>query len=429
MDDFQRAPRSRPAFRAGRERGFAQREPAARRAVGPPAGSETWRAPWVQMKYVSFHPCIYPAMILGASPDTAPGGLVNVYDKDGQPFGTGHFNPRARVPLRMLHQGAEPVGEEFFVELLGRALALRLDVHKLPESGDTFRVVNSDGDGLGGLVVDKFADVLVAEPHSLGMFLRLRQWLPMFHERLGTKRTVVAVDPDIARIEGIRAADLPGDEVRAVRVTEHGVKFEVNFAAGHKTGFFCDQRENRRRFAALANGARVLDLCCYTGGFAIAAALAGAKETVGVDLDEKSIAQARRNANLNQLSAARSTWTHCDAFSYARQMQRNGEQFDAVVVDPPKFLTSRETADEDRWRYDDLNALAMSITRPGGVFATCSCSGLLSAEEFEAIVCRAAHRLSRRLQIFDRTGAGVDHPMMSNCPEGRYLKVIWGRVW
>jgi 23S rRNA (cytosine1962-C5)-methyltransferase len=381
----------------------------------------------VQLKYYSFHPCIYPAMIRAASPDAAPGRVVFVYDRDGQPFGQGLYNPKARVPLRVFVHGAEPVGEDYFVQLMDRALDLRLHHLRLPEVTDAFRVIHSDGDGLSGLVVDRFGDVLSIELHSLGMFQRLPGWLPHLHQRLGTRRTVVEVDDHIARIEGIRDADKLSDEVRSVRIREHGVRYEVNFAEGHKTGFFCDQRENRRRFAGFVKGARVLDLCCYTGGFALAAkVLGGAEDVTGVDLDEKAIAQARRNANLNQV---RVEWVHVDAFSFARQMQTNTRLWDAVVADPPKLIHSRDDAQEGWRRYEDLNGLALYLVKPGGLFVTCSCSGLLSAEEFEQIVIRAAHRVQRRLQIFDRTGAGPDHPMMSNCPESRYLKVIWARVF
>ena len=208
------------------------------------------------------------------------------------------------------------------------------------------------------------------------------------------------------------------------------MKFEVDFAEGHKTGFFCDQRDNRRRFGQLAKDARVLDLCSYTGGFSINAALGGAAEVTGVDLDETAIAQARRNANLNQLSTSNVKWVHTDAFAYARQMQKNGQQWDAVVLDPPKLIMTREPAGaaEGHRKYEDLNQLAISLVKPGGLFVTCSCSGLLSLEDFEGHAIKAAHRLHRRLQLFDRTGAGVDHPVYSNCLESRYLKVLWTRV-
>jgi len=302
-----------------------------------------------------------------------------------------------------------------------------LDCLRLLEVTDAFRAIHSDGDGLSGLVVDRLGDLLSVEVHSLGMFQRLPGWLPHLHERLGTRRAVVEVDERVARLEGIRGAGKLSADVRTVRIREHGVRYEVNIEEGHKTGFFCDQRENRRRFASLVKGARVLDLCCYTGGFALAAKVLGGAETVtGVDLDEKAIAQALRNANLNQV---RIDWIHVDAFSYARQMQTNTQLWDAVVVDPPKLILSRDDDIEGRRKYEDLNGLALSILKPGGLFVTCSCSGLLSAEDFEQIVIRAAHRVERRLQFLDRTGAGPDHPVMSNCPESRYLKVLWTRAY
>jgi 23S rRNA (cytosine1962-C5)-methyltransferase len=274
--------------------------------------------------------------------------------------------------------------------------------------------------------VDRFDDVLSIELHSLGMAQRLPQWLSALHARLGTRKAVVAVEDRIARMEGILKPTLPADTVRSVKIREHGIRYEVNLELGHKTGFFCDQRDNRRRLATFTRGARVLDLCCYTGGFALAAKLlGGADDVTGVDLDETAIAQAQRNANLNQ---ARVAWVHCDAFSYARQMQRNAAQWDVVVLDPPKLVLGRDDADEGVRKYEDLNQLAVRLVKPGGFFVTCSCSGLLSAEDFERIVSKSAHRAARPLQILDRTGAGSDHPVMSYAPDGRYLKVLWTRV-
>lgn len=397
------------------------------RSAPAPAGSETWRKPWVQMKYFSYHPTVYPAMIRAASADAQPGQLVTVYDKEGQPFGHGFYNPPARVPLRMIHHGPDAITEDYLEELIGRAIDLRLNVLKLPATTDAFRVIHSDGDSLSGLVVDKFGDTLSIEVHSLGIYQRLPRWLPVLRERLGVKRIVVEVDPQIAFIEKIQVNASLSEAVRTVRIREHDVRYEVNFAEGHKTGFFCDQRENRLRFSQLVAGARVLDLCCYTGGFAVTAAtLGGAADVTGVDLDEKAIEQAKRNANMNQ---AKVKWVHADAFAYARQMQQNAEQWDAVILDPPKFVLDREEYDDGRHKYEDLNQLAISLVKPGGLFATCSCSGLVNLDDFERMVIKGAHRQHRKLQFLDQTGPGADHPVMSNCPESRYLKVIWARVW
>lgn len=387
----------------------------------------------MQLRTYSFAPTLYPAMIKGASPDAKPGDLVTVYDRDGRRFGTGLYNPRARVPLRVIQHGEAPFTEEDFLGLLDRAVALRLKTLRLAEVSDAFRVVHSDGDRLSGLVVDRYADVLSVSVHSLGVWQRLPRWLPHLHTRLGTRHAVVEVDDFVARLEGIpgsRPGQTPaagGKTVPTVKIVESGVRFEVDFAAGHKTGFFCDQRENRRRFARwVTPETRVLDLCCYTGGFALAAAVTGrAVDVTGVDLDEQAVRQARRNANLNQ---ARITWVHCDAYSYARQMQRNGHLWDVVVVDPPKLVDRRDDFREGQQQYEDLNGLALRLLKPDGLLVTCSCSGLVSAEDFEQFVIRAGQRVGRQLQFLDRTGAGPDHPVMSNCPESRYLKVLWARV-
>ncbi len=395
---------------------------------GPALGVTARRSPWVQLKYFSATPTFYPAMIKAASPDARAGDLVQVYDKDGQPFGAGLYNPRARVPLRLLHRGAEPFGEDDLRGLLDRAVELRLRLLRLPEATDAFRVVSSDGDGLSGLIVDKYAEVLSVSAHSLGVWQRLPVWLPHLHQRLGTRREVVAVDEHVAQMERIPTKAAPATRQPPVKIQEHGIRFEVDFASGHKTGFFCDQRENRWRLSRLVGReSRVLDLCTYSGGFALAAAVAGgAAEVTGVDLDERAISQARRNANLN---LARVDWVHCDAYSYARQMQRNGRLWDVVVVDPPKLVESRDAFAEGQQRYEDLNGLAMRLLVPGGLLVTCSCSGLVSTEDFDGFVIRASRRVERHLQFLDRTGAGPDHPVMANCPDSRYLKVLWARVF
>ncbi len=395
----------------------------------PQADTTHWKTPWVWLKYHSQQPVVYPAMIRDASAGAKPGDWVHVYDKSGSPSGNGLWHPRAKVPLRLFHWGESFVEESVLGDLLDRAMDHRIDFLRLPEVSDAFRVVHSDADGLSGLVVDKFADVLSIQVHSLGIAQRLASWIPRMHARLGTQRVVFEVDDTVARNEGISPTTVKSDPVRAVKIQEHGIRYEVDFKEGHKTGFFCDQRDNRLKLSRYTRGKRVLDLCCYSGGFSISAMLLGeAAEATGVDLDEAAIAMSKRNANLNQV---RVSWVDCDAFSYARQMRDNGEQWDVVILDPPKFIHSRDDEDaaEGRQRYEDLNGLGMVMTRPGGLLVTCSCSGMISAEEFEDIVIRMSIRTRRRLQIIDRTGPGEDHPVMSNCPESRYLKVIWARVW
>ncbi len=381
--------------------------------------------PTVQLKYQTFHPSIWPKMIGEVSRDASPGDLVRVLGKAGTPFGWGLWNPKARMPLRMVSHSEGDLDEEFFERAIRRAAQFRREILKLDEGTESYRAIHGDADFLPGIVADKFADVLSVEITSLAAWQRLPRWLPLLHEELATRRVVVRVDAELARIEAIpRSGGVESDAVRTVKIRENGIRYEVDFREGHKTGFFCDQRDNRSRFAALAAGRTVLDLCCYTGGFGISAALAGAGEVIGVDLDETAVAMAKRNANLNN---AKVKFTHADAFTWARTMIENGRTWDVVIADPPKFIHGRDD-ETGTAKYADLNKLALQLVAPEGIFVTCSCSGQLGAGEFERIVVGSAHRRDKRLQIFDRTGAGPDHPTLSNYPESRYLKVLWSRV-
>ncbi|MDF9826421.1 23S rRNA (cytosine1962-C5)-methyltransferase [Ereboglobus sp. PH5-10] len=404
-------------------------------AQPPPPPREERRRPWAQLKYFTFQPAIFPRLLGPVSPDAKPGDLVTVYDKAGYPLGAGLYNPRAKIVLRVVAHGSDAAGgdagEAYFEQAIRRAVELRRDLFKLDETTDAYRLINSDGDGLSGLTIDRYADTLFCDVYSFGIAQRLPRWLPLLHELAGTKFARVHVDHDIGSLEGIKPSvfnETNAAAPRRVKIRENGIRHEVDFAEGHKTGFFCDQRENRRALARFTKGARVLDLCSYTGGFSLSAKITGgADDVTAVDLDEAAITQAKRNANLNQ---ARIKFVHADAFAYARQMQTNGEKWDVVVLDPPKFIFTRDESGnwEGRQKYEDLNQLAISLVKPGGIFVTCSCSGLLSLEDFEQHVIKAAHRLGRRLQFFDRAGPGPDHPVYSNCLDSRYLKVLWSRV-
>jgi 23S rRNA (cytosine1962-C5)-methyltransferase len=390
-----------------------------------------WPKPWAQLKYFTFQPAIFPRLLGQVSSDARPGDFVNVYDKNGNLAGGGLYNPRAKMVLRVVSHSLEPVNESYFEQAIRRAAALRRELFKLDETTDAYRLINSDGDGLSGLTIDRYGDTLMCEVYSLGIAQRLPKWLPLLHELAGTKFARVHVDHDLGSLEGIKPSTFKETNEAApetVKIREHGIRYEVDFSEGHKTGFFCDQRDNRKALARFTKGARVLDLCCYTAGFSLNAKITGGAEDVtAVDLDEAALAQAKRNANLNQ---ARIKFVHADAFAYARQMQTNGEKWDVVVLDPPKFIFTRDESGnwEGRQKYEDLNQLSISLVKPGGIFVTCSCSGLLSLEDFEQHAIKAAHRLQRRLQFFDRTGPGPDHPVYSNCLESRYLKVLWARV-
>jgi 23S rRNA (cytosine1962-C5)-methyltransferase len=385
--------------------------------------------PTVAIRSAGHHPFVYRKMVVGpvGAPRPRDGDLVRVVDRDRLPIGFGLWNGRSQIALRLLAHGDEPPGLVFWEDRLDRAVALRREVLGLDDAASAYRVVHAEADGLSGLVVDRFDDVLSAEVFSLGMYQRIGPILGLLAARLGTRHVRVHVDERIALAE-----DFPGLPVASpqspprVTIQEHGVRYRVQFQGGHKTGFFCDQRDNRRELARFCAGRSVLDACCYTGGFGITAlARGGARDVTGVDLDEKAIALARENANLNQ---ARPSLIHADAFGYMRQMAANGRHFGVVVLDPPKLIPGRLDISSGKRKYFDLNVLAMGLVEPGGLLLTCSCSGLLSAEEFLVLLRAAARKAGRGAQVLAVTGAAPDHPVGLEALEGSYLKAVWLRM-
>lgn len=412
--------------------------------MSPAADSRPSRdlvSPWVQLRSISNHPFIYRKMVRETDPAARPGDVVQVYDRDGHLLGRGLFNPRSQIAIRMLTRGDSPVDDAYWRTQLDAAVRLRRQL-RLDELTDAYRLVHSEGDGLSGLIVERYADCLVFEFFALGMYQRWATLTRVLSDVLGPATQLERpdkatghwhvfgrADGRIENIEGFRISPREQASTGAperITIREHEVRYRVDVRVGHKTGFFCDQRDNRRRLSQLCQDADVLDLCCYTGGFSLCAAkCGGARDVIGVDLDESAVALAQENANLNQL---RVQYVYADGFTYVRQMLKNRRQFDVVVLDPPKLVNHRSEHDEALRKYHDFNALVMQVVRPGGVLLTCSCSGLLSREAFRGVVQRASYTAGRRVQRFDETGAAPDHPVMANCPESEYLKAQWLRV-
>jgi 23S rRNA (cytosine1962-C5)-methyltransferase len=385
--------------------------------------------PTVAVRAAGQHPFIFWKMVIGPVGAVRPadGDLVRVVDRDHLPLGFGLWNSRSQISLRLLLSGTTPPGPEFWAGRVERAVGLRRDVLGLDASTDAYRVVHAEGDGLSGLVVDRYGDVLSVEVFSLGMYQRIGPILELLSRSLGTAQFRVHVDERVALAE-----DFPGRPVASpglpprVTVTENGVRFRVQFEGGHKTGFFCDQRDNRLRLAQFCRDRSVLDVCCYSGGFGIYALVkGGGRDVTCVDLDEKAVALARENGNANQV---RPSFVHADAFGYMRQMAVNGRSYGAVVLDPPKLIPSRVEIAPGKRKYFDLNVLAMNLVEPGGLLLTCSCSGLLGPEEFLTLLRAAARKAGRSAQILAVTGASADHPVGLDALEGAYLKAVWLRV-
>lgn len=395
--------------------------------------------PCVFLKGYTQHPLIFRKRI--AKVETArPGDLVAVYSDSEQLIGYGVYNPRSEISVRLLWNGPELPTEEAWDKKLQSAVSLRRDILKLDAQSTAWRVVHAESDGLSGLVIDRFADVLSAEAFGLGMYQRARALLERLVALTGANHWLVRSSPQFLSQEGCEPPELKSEGCpQQVVINEFGTRFRIRFEGGHKTGFFCDQRENRRKLAEFCEGRSVLDLCCYTGGFAVQAKVLGrADEVIGVDLDEDPLVLARENANLNQ---ARVRFVQADAFSYMREMIRNNRQFDVVVLDPPKLIRTRLEIDEGTRRHFALNRLAMRLVKPGGLLLSCSCAGLLPEREFVDLLVAAARQSgdelesdsisrpprygSRTMQIIARTGAAPDHPVISTCPETEYLKAVW----
>ncbi len=398
--------------------------------------------PAVRLKSATRYPLIYRKRIDDVERGARPGDLVAVYAPDGSGerlLGFGLYNPKSEITVRVVRHGDTPPDEAFWDACLTRAVQLRKDLLRLDETTDAWRVVHAESDGLSGLVIDRFGDVLSAEAFSLGMFVRGEALLARLAPMLGTKHHVLRPSPQFVSQEGLEPdASTSPSLPDSVTIREFGTRFRVRFEGGHKTGFFCDQRDNRRRLAELCAGKTVLDLCCYSGGFSVQAkALGKAREVTGVDLDAAPLALARENANLNQV---RIDFVQADAFTYMRDRLQHGVRYDVVVLDPPKLIRGRTEIEEGTRKHFDLNRLAMQLVRPGGLLLTCSCAGLLAESEFMKLIYSASRQAgaalppdaegrvrhaARRVRVLARTGAAADHPVDPAVPETEYLKAVW----
>jgi 23S rRNA (cytosine1962-C5)-methyltransferase len=372
----------------------------------------------------STHPWIFQKLVEKPAVRPKPGSIVDVVGVDGTWIGRGFYNGHSRIALRMLEGDPDVVVDAgWFARRIADAVALRRDVLQLDAVSDAWRVVHSEGDGLSGLVVDRYADLLVVEFFSAGMF-RHREWIyDALRAQFPGCRFHAFADEHVQKQESF---DFRGSEPAApATITEHGIRFRADPAGAHKTGFFADQRENRQWLSQLVAGQRVLDLCCNTGGFAVYSAVRGASEVVGIDIDADVIEIAKGNARLNNV---RPRFVQADIFPWLRDAAGNGEQFDVVILDPAKMTRDREQVIPALKKYLDMNKLALGVVKPGGLFATFSCTGLVSEEQFLDMLRRAAFYAGRTVQVLKISGAGPDHPFLAQVQESRYLKAVFCRV-
>jgi 23S rRNA (cytosine1962-C5)-methyltransferase len=371
----------------------------------------------------NWHPWIFQKMV-DRPPRIPPGSVVDVVDRTGNFVGRGFYNGHSRIALRILTADpTEAIDEEFFRRSISRAVALRRDWLQLDKITNAYRLIHSEGDGLSGLVVDRFGETIVIEFFSAGMFKFREVIRTIFAELFPNSQFYWFAEEHVAKQESFDCypQPLPTPNV----ISENGVKFRVAPGSKHKTGFFVDQRDNRQFVAQLAQGKSLLDLCCNTGGFAVSAKVLGATEVQGVDLDEQAIELAKQNARLNGVEIK---FTQADIFAWLRDILPLGRRWDMVVLDPAKMTRDRESLPLALKKYLDMNRLSLQAVKAGGIFVTCSCTGLVSEEMFLDVVRRAAWQANRPVQILKISGAGGDHPYLAHAEESRYLKCVVCRV-
>ncbi|AWV05788.1 class I SAM-dependent rRNA methyltransferase [Marilutibacter maris] len=387
--------------------------------------------PTVRLKnaWKSNHPWIFQRLVEKPAQRPKPGSIVDVVGVDGEWIGRGFYNGHSRIAVRILETDpAVAVDADWFARKLADAVALRRQTLQLDAVSNAWRVFHSEGDGISGLVVDRYDDLLVVGFFSAGAWRHRSEIFEALRAQFPGCRFHSFADEHVQKQESFDYRDTQGTEPAII--TEHGIRFRADPAGAHKTGFFADQRENREWLSHRVAGQRVLDLCCNTGGFAVYAAARGAAEVVGVDIDAEVIEIAKGNAKLNAPfeSGVRPRFVQADIFPWLRDAANNGERFDVVVLDPAKMTRDRDQVIPALKKYLDMNKLALGVVRPGGLFATFSCTGLVSEEQFLDMLRRAAFYAGRTVQVLKVAGAGPDHPFLAHVQESRYLKAVFCRV-
>ncbi|RQH03669.1 class I SAM-dependent rRNA methyltransferase [Paraburkholderia dinghuensis] len=380
------------------------------------------------------HPWVYANAIDRVEGKPAAGATVIVRAHDGRFLARAAYSPHSQIRARVWSfDENEPIDHAFFKRRVQRAVAHR---QAMVSNTGAVRVIFGEADGLPGLIVDQYIED-GANGNSTGrgqlvcqfMAAGVEAWKDAIVSALtsatGCPNVYERSDVSIREKEGLEQITglLAGDEPPETIVTnENGVRYHVDVRNGHKTGFYVDQRDNRALVQTFARERDVLNCFCYTGGFSLAAMKGGAKRVVSIDSSGEALATAQKNVEANGFDAARATWLDADAFKTLRRLHEEGERFDLVVLDPPKFAASREHVDRAARAYKDINLTGLKLLRPGGLLFTYSCSGAIDAELFQKIVAGAAADAKVDARILKRLGAGVDHPLLTAFPEGEYLK-------
>src|SRR5712692_3308303 len=365
------------------------------------------------------HPWIFAGAIAAES-GPADAAIADLVDPAGIRVSSGFYSPRSDIRLRALTFGDEELTADLIAARITAAISLRRAL--LTDRTNAIRLINAGGDELSGLVIDLYNDVVVAEVANAGIERIKPMLLEIVRRELRPRLIYLNNDLPARRLEQLPTEpEAIGEGSPATTILENGVRFEVDPAAGQKTGFFLDQRENRALTRDLAPGRRVLNLFSYTGAFGVYAAAGGATFVENVDGSDVAIEQAKRNHDLNSSSNI-VRFTVADAFAYVRKLGSENARFGLIVCDPPAFAKRRVEVDRAARGYKDINLYAMRLLESRGLMLTFSCSGHMSLDLFQKVIFAAALDAGRRVSILRRLTAGPDHPVSIYCPEGEYLK-------
>jgi 23S rRNA (cytosine1962-C5)-methyltransferase len=381
--------------------------------------------PGRERNVLQHHPWVFSGAVAQLQGKPDPGETVAVRAPQGDFLAYAAYSPQSRIAARLwTWDPAETVNADFLRRRLQAALDLRKALVPDAET-DALRLVHAESDGLPGLVVDRYADLLVVQFLSAGAERWRDVLLDLLVELTGMERIYERSDVEARTLEGLPEREGPlrgGAPEGPLTICENGLKFRVDPTRGQKTGFYLDQRRNRARLKELCAGRDVLNCFCYTGAFSLYALAGGARSVLSIDSSAEALAVARENASLNGYVGAAVDWMEADVFQALRKLRDEDRCYDLIILDPPKFASTAAQAERAARGYKDINLSAFKLLRPGGLLFTFSCSGGISAELFQKIVAGAALDAGMRARIVQQLTQGPDHPTALNFPEGSYLK-------
>jgi 23S rRNA (cytosine1962-C5)-methyltransferase len=379
--------------------------------------------PGREKSLAQWHPWIFSGSIATVEGAPAAGETVIVHDSSGTPLASAAWSPESKIRARVWSfDPREAIDAAFFARRVVAAVRARDGL--LDYLHNACRLIHGESDGIPGFVADRYADVVVMQTLAAGA----ERWRDALTDALVEATQCRAVyersNVDVRELEGMlpREGPVRGTMPASIELMEDGLRFAVDVAHGQKTGFYLDQRDNRKRVRALASGREVLNCFCYTGGFTVAALAGGAKSVLSIDSSAEALALGRANIAANALDSARAEWRDADVFAELRKLRDGARSFDLIVLDPPKFAPTAQHAEKAARAYKDINLLALKLLRPGGLLATFSCSGGISADLFQKIVAGAALDARTNAVVIEHFEASSDHPVALTFPQGDYLK-------